>query len=73
MKPEESRAGPITFRMQVTHSNHKLELKHPPVSPVFFFEPVHPSSPDTLHIRLCLYARDCFFPLDDICYRRNKP
>lgn len=60
-----------------THSNHKLELKHPPVSAAFSdllraYTSLIPWL-RTLHICLRLYARDCFFPLDDICYRRNKP
>lgn len=58
-------------------SNHELEPKHPPVSPAFFDlvrtyrRPPSPGAPCPPHSSL--YACDCFFPLDDICYRQNKP
>lgn len=56
---------PITFRMQITPSNHELEQRYPAILPSsILFDPVYSYPPDTiLHIHLCPCARDCFFPL----------
>lgn len=57
---------PITFRMQITPSNHELEQRYPAISPSsILFDPVHILIPPdtTFNIHLCLCARNCFFPL----------
>lgn len=67
---------PITFRMQITPSNHELKQRYPAISPSsILFDPIYPQ-PLTHHFphsSLSVPARLFLSSFDDIRYPRNKP